>query len=613
MQGKRGSSPFVLRYVYGMLAIVAVATATIIVSLYRDQHDDVSTHELVQSFHLESYLELAQLRNDSATLLGLIENADSDDGFDYLRAAGGRGLPISSAGLLESIRTRLLRLASLQEQYDNDLTAGTSRRLRNRFERVEDAFPGGQVTDNARPAVEAFSTTIDQFSRLHTIAADMELRALALRHDQRPRFLVVLILCLGVAVLSVGYLITSLQGALVRQKEAELALAETQERLHNVQKLDALARLVGGVAHDFNNLLTTVLGHAELLRRSPKCDDNLRSGLDEIRTAGARAATLTRQLLAFSRRQHADRSVLDLNQILNDMQSILRRTVGDDIEVTCELADEPFAVEIDPGQFHQLMMNLASNARDAMPEGGALKIVTENASIADDTDGVPDGDYLKITVSDSGTGMDRKTRQRAFEPFFTTKESDRGTGLGLSTVHGIVADSRGYIALDSEEGQGTEFRLYFPRSEGRLRPVADSEPLAPVQKGSETILIVDDDEQVLRYVSKGLSSLGYRVLSAADGATGLQICRQEPGDIDVILTDVVMSGMNGPQFLSKARRLRPQAAGIYMSAYTKDIILWRANEGDDIPLVTKPFELETLSRVIRQSLENFDVARTQDA
>ncbi len=603
MTQRAAGSPFVLRYVYTMLAIVAVATATIIVTLYVDQRDDTVTHERVQSFHLESYLELAQLKRDVDTLITLIDDASVGDSSGHAGAAGISSLPMSFTGLLDSIQARLLRLASLQRQYDAAITAASLQRLLGRFDPIEEALRDARTSEGARRPVATFSATVDQFSRLHTIAADLELEALAARHDQRPRFLVVLVLCLGVTGLVVGYLIASLHAALVRQKEAEVALAETQERLHNVQKLDALAQLVGGVAHDFNNLLTTVLGHAELLRKSPRCDDDLRSGLDEIRTAGARAATLTRQLLAFSRRQHADRSVLDLNEILLDMEPILQRTVGDTIGLDCAYTDGPFAVEIDPGQFHQIMMNLASNARDAMPNGGMLKIATANTTVRNRTDGVPNGNYLKLTVADTGIGMNDETRQRSFEPFFTTKESDRGTGLGLATVHGIVTDSRGYIAVDSEEGRGTEFRIYLPRAEGELQPAEPELPPAPAQGGSETVLVVDDDEQVLSFVSKGLASLGYHVLSATDGSTGLQICRQEPGDIHVILTDVVMSGMNGPQFLSRARRLRAQAAGIYMSAYTKDIILWRANEGDEIPLVTKPFELESLTRVIRQAVQ----------
>ena len=607
MKQRPVDTPYILRYVYAMLAVVLISVVVVMGSLYVYQLDESETRDQVQSFHLESYVEADLLLREGSTLRALIEDAIVSGTHDLSVVSTRQFMQISYGSLLQSMQSRLEHLSALQGQYQSRATALTLERLVNRFDRVDRALRGATVKPETTGYVDSFTTTVTQFGRLHTIAADDALRELEERQSHRPRFLAVLILCVVFAALAIWYLVRSLGRSLARQRRSEAALADTQERLQNVQRLDALARLVGGVAHDFNNLLTAVLGHTELLRESSTGNESFQTGLKEIRTAGLRAAELTKQLLAFSRRQHADRSVLHLNELIQDMEVLLQRTLGDNIRLTCTYTDDPYLVELDPGQFQQVMMNLASNARDAMPGGGSLGVITENVSVSGSLDGIPDGEYLQLSVTDSGTGMNEATRQRLFEPFFTTKEKHSGTGLGLSTVHGIVMDSGGHIVVDTEEGKGTEFRICFPRTSSIPEtPASQSAEPTRSQKGSETILVVDDDRQMLNFVEKGLSSLGYRVLTASGGQAGLEICREEPGAIDAIVSDVVMSGLNGPKFMESALRLRPHAAAVYISAYTEDILLWRPNQQQEIPLVTKPFEMQTLAQTLRDGLHQFE-------
>ncbi|MCP5093647.1 MAG: response regulator, partial [Gammaproteobacteria bacterium] len=425
---------------------------------------------------------------------------------------------------------------------------------------------------------------------------------------QRPRFLAVLVLCFGLGALAAWYLLRSLSTSLKRQQSTELELAESQETLHHIQKLDALGRLVGGIAHDFNNWLTVILGHAGLLRDTAEGNERLETGLDEIKQAGEQAAYLTKQLLAFSRRQQSRPRILVLDELIRDMEEMLRRVIGASITLSFSYADDPVDVELDPDQVQQVILNLINNARDAMPDGGLLSVTTESVVVGPngiEVDGLPDGEYARLSVSDTGIGMDDETRQRVFEPFFTTKEKGHGTGLGLSVVHGIVTGSNGHIFMESREGTGSKFVIYFPRAEQHQAAVADVPKRLAPQDGLETVLVVEDNEQVRRFVETGLASLGYRVLTASGGAAGLAICKNEPAAIDVILSDVVMPETTGPMFMTSALRLRPDAVAIYMSAYTKDKILGfrRKSAEADAPLIMKPFEIQELSRLIQERLD----------
>ena len=606
MNANHIKTPPVLRYIYGILAVIVVAVTVAMGSLYFAQRDEIETRDRVQVFHLETFSEMQHLSRELKTLRTLVEDSLFAGVSVHPGAAGINTAQVSYTGILQSMRSRLSHLSMLQEQYQDITFVATQQRLVDRFDRIDSGLRVAGPTTDSILALDVLASSIWQLSRLHTIAADTELRELATRQGQRPKFLAILLGCLGFSALAVGFLIFSLRTSLARQAETETALVEAHDRLHNIQKLDALGRLVGGVAHDFNNLLTTILGNTELLQADSTGNRELDTNLKEIRTAGMRAATLTRQLLAFSRRQHSERSVLDLNELIHSMEAVLQRTLGDDITLTCNYASDLHTADLDPGQLQQVMINLISNAHDAMPDGGLLTITTENVAVSMGVEGIPDGDYVRLSVSDNGVGMDNDTRKRIFEPFFTTKEQISGTGLGLATVHGIVTDSGGHILVDSEPGKGTRFHIYFPRADSPSENAKEVQLPTIPQEGSETVLVVDDDEQVRRFVEKGLSSLGYSVLTAAGGAQGLEICRKEGAGINAIVSDVVMSGINGPRFMSGALRLCPDAAAVYMSAYTDDVILWQRKGMDDISVLTKPFELEALTRLIRKGLDQHD-------
>lgn len=599
--------PLVLRYVYAILIIIVVAVGTAISSLYFGQNDEIRTRDRVQSFHLDSVTISEELAREVRVLQVLLKDSIDSNVSRQSGAADIQSVQIGNAGVLYSMRSRLAQLSTLEQPHDGLIFTAARKRLVDRFNEVEHALDNSEVTPKTIISVEVLSSNIEQYDRLHKIAADKELRELADRQSQGPQYLVVLAVCLGFGALAVWYLTNSLRASLVRQNKTEVALAESQERLHHIQKLDALGRLVGGVAHDFNNLLTAILGHTELLQDRSAGDERLELGLNEIRQASLSAASLTQQLLTFSRRQQFSPQVLNLNDVIRDMEEMLQRIIGADVTLTCSYADDLCAIEVDPDLLQQVVMNLIGNARDAMPNGGVLSVATENVAVGAgqvEVTGVPDGEYARLSVSDNGVGMDDHTRERLFEPFFTTKERGSGTGLGLSTVHGIVAGSNGHIIVESKEGVGSQFHIYLPRAERRPEALPDENIAAAPQSGSETILVVEDDEQVRRFVESGLSSLGYRVLPASGGAAGLEICKTEPGPIDVILSDVIMSEVSGPRFMTSALRLRPDAVAIYMSAYTEDAVLGlrRGNTEAEIPLIAKPFDLGSLSRLIRECL-----------
>ncbi len=603
------SPPFVLRYVYAILAVVAVVVSAVLVSLYLVQQGELEARNRVQFTHLDSVEETAELAREARALREQVLSRLTESVTDHSGAAGVQSVQIGYSGLMQSMRSRLTRLSELMEQSDSDIFVLALNRLIDRFDQIDRSLRFSQPGAEIISSIDVLSSNIEQYERLHQIAADRELHELADRQSERPRFLGILLLCLALGTLAAWYLLRSLRVSLQRQVAAELALAESQERLHHIQKLDALGKLVGGIAHDFNNWLTVILGHAGLLRDNIEGNERLEAGLDEISQAGEQAASLTKQLLAFSRRQRFEPRILDLNELIRGMEEMLQRVISRGIKLRFSYADDLADVELDPDQMQQVILNLINNARDAMPDGGLLTVATERALVGPEgveIDGVPDGEYAKLSVSDTGFGMDEETRQRVFEPFFTTKETGQGTGLGLSTVHGIVTASDGYIFVESREGEGSRFVIYFPRAQQRQAAVSDVTAEATPQDGLETVLVVEDNEQVRKFVETGLASLGYRVLSAAGGGSGLELCRTESSRIDVILSDVVMPETSGPRFMAAATKLQPDAIPIYMSAYTKDEVLRfrRGNTEADIPLLTKPFEIEALSRLIREQLDS---------
>src|SRR5581483_7414360 len=339
------------------------------------------------------------------------------------------------------------------------------------------------------------------------------------------------------------------QGAIshfIAIKEDITSRKQLEEQLWRAQKMEAVGRLAGGVAHDFNNLLTVIRGYADILSNSlPKKDASLRASVDEILKASERAASLTRQLLAFSRQQVLAPKVLDLNHVVGGVEKMLRRLIGEDIELVTTLQPDLGPVRADPGQIEQVLVNLAVNSRDAMPQGGRLSIETRNV----DLDGrspdpevvVKPGPYVEIRVQDTGCGMDEETQSRIFEPFFTTKEKGKGTGLGLATVYGIVKQSGGYIWVSSEPGHGTTFRIHLPRVNASVVQAEQSELETSVRRGTETILIVEDEDGVRALCREILLAQGYQVLEAGDGEAAFTVLRQHPGTIHLLLTDVECS------------------------------------------------------------------------
>lgn len=381
-----------------------------------------------------------------------------------------------------------------------------------------------------------------------------------------------------------------------------------EEQLRQAQKLEAVGRLAGGVAHDFNNMLGVIIGYSELLQERCKLDNSMQKGVAEIKKAANRAASLTRQLLAFSRKQVLQSRVLNLNETLSDISRMLHRLIGDDVEVITKPGSDLGLVKADPGQIEQVIMNLAVNARDAMPHGGKLVLKTENVQIgqpyADRHLPVVPGSYVLLSVTDSGCGMDADTISHIFEPFFTTKEQGKGTGLGLSIVYGIVKQSGGYIWVYSEPGRGTTFKIYLPTVfERDAEPVRDRRPTTWLT-GTETILVVEDEPSLCDMARSILESAGYTVLEAHSGEEGLRAVERHPGPIDLVLSDVILrGGMNGHEMAGRLFALHPEARVVYMSGYSGELISWHGLLDPGTDLLEKPFDTDSLQHKVREVLD----------
>ena len=399
----------------------------------------------------------------------------------------------------------------------------------------------------------------------------------------------------------------SLQQEVTRRERTELAL---QQAL----KMEAVGRLTGGVAHDFNNLLTAILGNVDLaLRRVPEGDDRLRRSLQSARQASERAASLVQRLLAFSRQHPLEEKSVDVNRLVQGMSELLRRTIGETITVETVLAGGLWKTAVDPNQLENALLNLAVNARDAMPEGGRLTIETANtyldeAYVAAHAADMASGQYVLVAVSDTGTGMTKDVIDRAFEPFFTTKPMGAGTGLGLSMVYGFVKQSRGHIKIYSEAGEGTSIKIYLPRlmDESSVEPWVPNEPARDAQVSEqrpEQILLVEDDEEVNRFSSEVLRDEGYHVIAAHEGASGLRLLDANP-EVKLLFTDVVLpGGMNGRQLADEARRRRPDLKVLFTTGYTRNAIIHHGRLDADVDLLTKPFTSEALAKKVRQILD----------
>jgi len=383
-----------------------------------------------------------------------------------------------------------------------------------------------------------------------------------------------------------------------------------EQQLRQSQKMEAVGRLAGGIAHDFNNLLMVISGYSEFLLGQIGDDPGMRGHAQEIANAAARATSLTRQLLAFSRKQMLDPRIVDLNGVVAENVKMLNRVIGEDIDLVMVPGPDIGAVKADPGQIEQVIMNLAVNARDAMPQGGRLTIETANvtldANYARFHAPVKPGDYVMLAISDTGVGMDADTQAHIFEPFYTTKGL-KGTGLGLSTVYGIVKQSEGYIWVYSETGKGTSFKIYLPRFSATGETLATQPALAadadqPIP-GHETILLVEDEENLRRLARQYLENQGYNVIDAPDGATAIQISQAHKGPIHLLLTDVIMPGMNGRELANKVSPTRPDMRVLYMSGYTENHVGHNGTLDEGITLLQKPFTLPALKAKVREMLD----------
>ena len=389
---------------------------------------------------------------------------------------------------------------------------------------------------------------------------------------------------------------------------------QLEEQLRQSQKMEAVGRLAGGIAHDFNNLLNVITGYGEMISERLPQGDPMGPKIDQIKKAAQRAASLTRQLLAFSRKQVIEPRVLDLNALLADLDKMLRRMIGEDIEMSTVEGQPLGRIKADPGQIEQIVMNLVVNARDAMPQGGKLTLGTANVDLdqafARRNAGARAGAYVLLSVGDTGTGMDPETQSHIFEPFFTTKEMGKGTGLGLATVYGIVKQNNGYIEVESAPGRGACFRIYLPRVQDRAEALRARESTAPPQ-GSETILVVEDEDLVRQVVREALRSFGYTVLETGDAEEGARICKSHAGPIHLLMTDVIMPKMNGRALAKRLTLQRPDLKVLYMSGYTDSAIVQHGVLEPGVSFLQKPFALTALARKVRDVLdeEGVDVAR----
>jgi len=382
---------------------------------------------------------------------------------------------------------------------------------------------------------------------------------------------------------------------------------QLEAQLVQAQKMEAVGRLAGGVAHDFNNLLTAILGYGEMLFLELPQDDPRRHYATEILKTAERASALTRQLLAFGRKQITQPRIINVNELISGMSKMLQRLLGEDLDLITLLDPALAAVKVDPGQLDQVIMNLAVNARDAMPRGGMLTIETENVFLdeayAQNHLEVTPGPYVMMAVSDNGMGMDSETLAHIFEPFFTTKEPGKGTGLGLATVHGIIKQNGGHIWVYSEPGRGTTFKIYLPRMAEAAMPLHPVAAPAASLQGSETILVVEDEESIRSVICHTLRAYGYKVLEARHGNEAILVCGRHLGPIHLVLTDVIMPGMSGGELIERLSPFGRKMKVLFMSGYTEDTAALQSLLAVGVPFLEKPFKMVTLAQKVREVLD----------
>jgi signal transduction histidine kinase/CheY-like chemotaxis protein len=395
---------------------------------------------------------------------------------------------------------------------------------------------------------------------------------------------------------------------ITERKRAEEEKTKLQSQLLQAQKLESVGQLAGGVAHDFNNLLTVINGYGDLLLRKLRKDDPLREQVAEIRQAGEQGAALTKQLLTFSREQILEPKPVDLNDVINQSQSMLQTLVGEDVEVETSLSLVLGLVMSDPGRLNQVLMNLAANSRDAMPHGGKFTIRTANVDISEVETaarlGLTPGRFVLLQVSDTGNGIPKEVQGRIFDPFFTTKDRGKGTGLGLATVYGIVRLSGGAISFRSESGRGTTFDVFLPRVQASVQDAAGETSAPESLRGMGTVLVVDDRPEVRRMAVAALQDSGYQVLEATEGPEALQVAKDYSGPVHLLLTDVIMPHMTGKELAERLKQSRPEIKVLYMSGYAADVLSSRGSLDPGESYIAKPFSLDSLLAKVREILSS---------
>jgi two-component system cell cycle sensor histidine kinase/response regulator CckA len=420
-------------------------------------------------------------------------------------------------------------------------------------------------------------------------------------------------------VLSSGTQIRDDAGAITRLSGLTRDITERKEleaQFHQAQKMESVGRLAGGIAHDFNNLLTAIIGYSELVLERVADQADVVADIEEIKNAGQRASLLTSQLLAFSRKQAIVPRVLDLNQVVGDLQKMLSRIIAEDIVLEITVAPSLGRTKVDPGQVEQVLLNLVVNARDALPSGGKLRISTANvvldAAFARQHVGAVPGRYVSLTVTDTGSGMKPDVLARVFEPFFTTKPIGKGTGLGLSTVYGIVKQNNGYVTIDSTPGTGTTVTIYWPQVDEPIDALSPGRSSAHTLRGTETVLLVEDEAGVRELVRKMLERHGYHILRAKDGAEAIAIEERHEGPIHLLLTDIVMPGLNGPDLAQHLVRRRPAMEVLYMSGFAHHVALGFGSVSERTAFLPKPFASETLATKVRECLDRHVGSHNQE-
>lgn len=410
-----------------------------------------------------------------------------------------------------------------------------------------------------------------------------------------------------------GRLVPSVQRALrerdarIERKKAEEALVQSEKQFRQAQKMEAVGRLAGGIAHDFNNLLTIIMGYSHVLSAELGRTHPLLGGIEEMQKAGERAAMLVRQLLAFSRKQPLEPKQLGLNTIVVNLEGMLQRLLGSDIRLVIALDPSNSQVRADQAQLEQVLMNLVVNARDAMLKGGTLTIETSLVDLVRTplyhVDPLPPGPYVRLSVADTGSGMDRDTQAHIFEPFFTTKEEGKGSGLGLSTVFGIVTQSGGGIDVTSHLGHGTRFDVYFPRLSAEVQPEPQPTASEQLRRGTETILLAEDDPSVRTLIRDELRKLGYKVVEAKNGVEACLVATQQIDKLDLLLTDMVMPAMGGRELAQHLSTIKPDLRILFMSGYTDDVGILAGHEHGVTSFLQKPFAPEALAHAVRRVLD----------